>query len=290
MEHSTLMQLQFLGTSASEGYPDAFCDCDNCQRARVLGGFNLRKRSSVLIDGELLIDLGPDLMAASMQHNVSLAQIRYCLQTHEHSDHLDPSHFHSRSAYCGVYGNPRLHYYASIGALARIAGSMSRVLTVADLFTFEISDRFNLTICCIEPFQKIEIGPYQVFSMAANHAPETTAMLYLIERDGRTLFYGTDTGELPQSTWDALEAHGRPCNVVVLDHTFGMKGRSNGHMNHEQFLEQVDQFRSLGLLAADARIYATHLAHHSNPTHEELAAFAAKRGYIPAYDGLMVEV
>jgi phosphoribosyl 1,2-cyclic phosphate phosphodiesterase len=174
--------------------------------------------------------------------------------------------------------------------LTRIAGGLGRVLTVDNLFTSELSERLNLNIYCIEPFQQIEVGPYQVLSVAANHAPETTAMLYLIERDGRTLFYGTDTGEMPQATWDALEAHGWPCDVVVLDHTFGMKGRSNGHMNHEQFMEQVDKFRSLGLLAADARIYATHLAHHSNPTHEELTTFAAERGYIPAYDGLVVEV
>ena len=32
------MNLTFLGTAASEGYPDAFCGCANCERARDLGG------------------------------------------------------------------------------------------------------------------------------------------------------------------------------------------------------------------------------------------------------------
>ena len=113
------MQLLFLGTSASEGYPNAFCACENCEAARKAGGPSLRKRSAALIDGELLIDMGPDLMAASLQHGVPLANVRYCLQTHEHSDHFDPSHFSSRSPACGVLDAPRLHYYASHNALAR---------------------------------------------------------------------------------------------------------------------------------------------------------------------------
>ena len=64
------MRAQFLGTAASEGYPNPFCDCANCQRARELGGSNLRKRCALLIDDELLIDLGPDLLASSQRHNI----------------------------------------------------------------------------------------------------------------------------------------------------------------------------------------------------------------------------
>jgi len=45
-------------------------------------------------------------------HGISLAGLRYCLQTHEHADHLDPSHFLSRSASSGVPDAPHLHFYA----------------------------------------------------------------------------------------------------------------------------------------------------------------------------------
>src|SRR3954453_17977139 len=115
------MHFIFLGTAASEGFPNAFCGCENCEKARQAGGPSLRKRSAALIDGELLIDFGPDLMAASMQHGVSLANVRYCVQTHEHSDHLDPGHFYSRSPACGVRNAQRLHYYATANALGRSA-------------------------------------------------------------------------------------------------------------------------------------------------------------------------
>jgi phosphoribosyl 1,2-cyclic phosphate phosphodiesterase len=46
------MRLTFLGTSAAEAYPNAFCGCSNCERARALGGPNLRKRSCALIEDD----------------------------------------------------------------------------------------------------------------------------------------------------------------------------------------------------------------------------------------------
>lgn len=284
------MRITFLGTAASEGFPNAFCHCENCEGARAAGGPSLRKRSSALINHDLLIDIGPDLMAAAQQHGLSLAQLHYCLQTHEHEDHLDPAHFVSRSAYCGVYGTPRLHYYASRGALQKAANELTHELPPAGFLDPVVGERLNLTVHPIEPFQHFTAGPYQVLSVKASHAPQLTAMLYVIEQAGRVLFYGTDTGELAEETWRALIDYGKPFNVVALDHTFGFQRRSNGHMNYEQFLEQVTRMHDEGLLAADVRIYAHHLGHHSHPPHPELAAFAAQHSYAIAYDGLTVEV
>jgi len=279
------MKLLFLGTSASEGFPNAFCDCENCTAARQAGGPSLRKRSSALINHDLLIDLGPDLMAAAQQHNVSLAQIEYCLQTHEHEDHLEPSHLGSRSVFCGVYGNPQLHWYASQGAIDKAASQFTRLLADA-----ETQEKLNLAIHPIGPFQRFTVGPYDVLSVKANHAAPLMTMLFVINQGDRTLFYGTDTSEMGEETWQALEEYGRSFNVVVFDHTFGFKGRSGGHMNAEQFLEQVTRLRQAKLLADDARIYATHLGHHSHPVHKELNAYARQHGYEVAYDGLVITV
>lgn len=282
------MRFVFLGTAASEGYPNAFCDCDNCEQARAAGGPSLRKRSSVLIDGDLILDLGPDLMAASMQHGISLAQLRYCVQTHEHADHLDASHLYSRSPHCGVHNAPCLAFYASQNALRKAA----RILRSDDpnfgLLDPSVSERLNLTAHAVEPFQHFMVGPYQFFSVKANHAPETTAMLYQIEHEGKVVFYGTDTGEIPPETWDALAEFGKPCDLIALDHTFGYKGRATTHMNTEQFLEQVARLREIGIATERTRIFATHIAHHSNPIHPELVGSAQQHGYEVAYDGLEI--
>jgi phosphoribosyl 1,2-cyclic phosphate phosphodiesterase len=287
------VRLRFLGTAASEGFPDAFCDCDNCRRARERGGKSLRRRSAALIDDELLIDFGPDLMAAALMDGLSLARIRYCLQTHEHSDHLDPSHFSSRSAGCSVYGNPRLKYYATRGAMAKAEKALGK-RAAKGLTDPEAADYFNLTAHVIEPFQTFDAGPYRVHSVKADHDPEhLVALLYLIEREGRCLFYATDTGELPEETWrhlDGLRRAGLQIHAVAMDHTFGMQDRVRGHMNWQQLTEQIARLREAGILADSARIFAHHLAHHSHPPHEELVEFAAERGYEVAYDGLVVEV
>ncbi|MDQ2787182.1 MAG: MBL fold metallo-hydrolase [Chloroflexota bacterium] len=284
------MHATFLGTAASEGYPDAFCACANCEQARALGGPSLRKRSSVLINDDLLIDLGPDLMAAAQMHGVPLANLRYCLQTHEHTDHLDPSHFLSRSQFSGVRDAPHLHFYATQGAIDSALRSVRTHQPVDALITSGKSETLNLSVHAIEPFQTFAVGPYRVSSVRAAHGQAIVAVLYVIERGGRSLFYGTDTGPLPETTWAVLRAGRHRFNVVVLDHTFGLKEQASGHLNREQFLEQIARMRDEGLLADNARIFAHHLAHHSNPVHPELVAIAGQDGYEIPYDGLTVAI
>lgn len=282
------MLLTFLGTAASEGYPNAFCACQNCRAARAEGGRSLRKRSAALIDDELLIDLGPDLMAASQAHSVPLDRIRYCLQTHEHADHLDPSHLLSRSAHCGVTTAPRLDLFASRAALTKMAAALGPYAPGGSLAGQQVEAQLNLRVQAVQPGQTFEAGPYHVTAVAAAHVPE--AMLFLIERAGRRLFYGTDTGPLPEEAWQVLARDPRPIQVVVLDHTFGTRDRARGHMNADQLLEQVERMRATGLADAETRVYAHHLGHHSNPPHQALSAAAAARGYGVAYDGLRVAV
>lgn len=279
------MRAQFLGTAASEGYPDAFCGCRNCRRAREVGGASLRCRSSLLIDDELLIDLGPDLLAASAKLGVALDHVAYCLQTHEHDDHLHPANFLSRSRFCGVQDAPHLHFYSTRGAQERARAGLGKR---ADLLVAGASGDLNLTLHAVEPFQTLAVGPYRVTAVPAAHDPSIVALLYIIERAGRSLFYATDTGPLPEATRAALRRWGGRFDTIIMDHTFGVGRRSDGHLNSEQFREELAHLRADGLLTDETRVYATHLAHHSNPGHEELVALAVGWGYAIAYDGLVI--
>lgn len=284
------MELTFLGTAASEGYPHMVCGCANCRRARDLGGPSLRKRSSALLDGHLLIDLGPDLVAAAQTHGLALTELRYGLQTHEHADHLDPSHFGSRSRDCGVGELPRFQFFATQGALDRVASAYAG-LPAGGLLDPAVGERWQLDAHVVGPCQRFAVGPYRVSSLPAAHDPRLVALLYVIERDGRTLFYGTDTGPLPDPAWAALRAWGLRFDVVALDHTMGLQeGEAAGHLTARQFRSQVARMREAGLLADGVRVYAHHFAHHSNPPHPELVALAAEHGYAVAHDGLTVTV
>ena len=283
------MDLTFLGTAASEGYPVAFCGCENCERARELGGVNLRNRSSAVVDGVLLLDLGPDIMAASLAHGIPLTQVRYCLLTHEHEDHLDASHLLSRSPFNDVL-SPRMELYATAGALARAATSIDHHLPPGGMLDPDVQHQLNLSVCPAAPGETFHAGPYRVTAVPAAHDSKIVPLLYAIEQGGRSLFYATDTGPLPETAWTVLSDWGGRFDAVVLDHTFGLKERSAGHNNADQFVETIDRLRAGGLLAAGCRIFAHHIGHHSNPDHESLSLFAAGRGYAVAHDGLTVRV
>jgi len=280
------MILTFLGTAAANAYPEAFCRCNNCEQARALGGPSLRKRSAALIDDDLLIDLGPDIMTASHQHARPLTGVRYCLQTHGHADHLDPSHFLSRSPGYGVVGAPRLHFYASPATLHLTAHLLERDCEPLGFLDPQMGERLNVEVHPIEAFQTVTLGRYRATAFPANHDPVVEPLLYAVEAKERSLFYGADTAALPEETWQGFHRRGLRFDLVILDHTYGLDKPGSDHLGARQFIEHVTRLREEGLLARDARILATHIAHDSNPVHPELVEFAAQHGYEIAYDGL----
>lgn len=285
------MILTFLGTSAANAFPEAFCRCDNCLKARELGGKSLRKRSAALINDDLLIDLGPDIHSAAALHRRPLSRVQYCLQTHAHADHLDPSHFMSRSPGFGVSGAPRLHFFASAGTAQRAAALLERNTSPLTLFDQEIGEKLNLKIHLVEPFQSFSAGDYQVTAFPANHDPSVDPLLYALSQGGHSIFYGTDTSVLSEEVWQGFHDRDLKFNLVILDHTYGPGDKgSSDHLNAEQFIEQFTRMEEEDLLADGARMLATHIAHETNPAFPELSAFANARGYEIAYDGLTIQM
>lgn len=282
------MKITFLGTAAANAFPEAFCKCSNCVKAREVGGKNLRKRSAALINNDLLIDLGPDIMAASQIHNIHLTNVRFCLQTHPHADHMDLSHLLSRSPGFGVVGAPRLHFYASSATLERAAQTFRRDLSGYGLFDPEAEEELNLNIHHIKPLEFFQVGAYQIMAFPANHAPGFGALLYAIQSDGRNIFYGTDTAVLFEETWQAIHENNMKFDLVVLDHTYGPEELGSDHLCAQQVSEYAERMREEGILKESGQVYATHIAHEGNPIHAELEVFAERNGYKIAYDGLVI--
>lgn len=283
------MRLTFLGTSAANAFPEAFCRCDHCQAARTEGGRSLRKRSSALVNDDLLIDLGPDIMVASQMHAIDLTGVRYCIQTHPHADHLDTSHLLSRSPGYGVVGAPRLHLNASQATLQKANETFTRDLSGMDLLDPAFEDDLNLKMHTIDPLQPTQVGPYRVIGFPANHAHGYGAFLYAIQDADGAIFYGTDTTVLLEETWQAFHRFGLHFDIVIFDHTYGPDEPASDHLNARELARHVQRMRDEKLLAENGLAFATHIAHEGNPPHEALAAFAAQHGYEVAYDGLIVE-
>jgi phosphoribosyl 1,2-cyclic phosphate phosphodiesterase len=284
------MKITFLGTSGANAYPEAFCNCPNCEQARKEGGRSLRKRSSLLVNDDLLIDLGPDIMPAAQIHGAPLTNVRYCIQTHPHADHLDVSHFISRSPILGVKNAPRLHFYASEETLTFANEAFIHNVWDKGLLTAEQQEVLNCKCLPLLLYHPEKIGNYTVTAFRANHAPGLGAYLYAIETDNHTIFYGSDTGVFFEETWQKMHEMNLQYDVVILEHTMGLKAKSDFHLNAQQVVAHINRMKSEGLMKENTLAYATHIAHDANPSYSELVQYASQFGYKIAYDGLRLEL
>ena len=284
------MRLTFLGTAAANAFPEPFCSCANCNQARRMGGKSLRRRSAALVDSCLLIDLGPDILSAANAYGINLTRVEYCLQTHAHADHLDPSHFLSRSPGFGVVGAPRLNFYASKKSIHRLASDLTREFAPDSLIDKVVQDRLNIHLHPIEAAAMITIGSYQVMAFPANHDSQVDPLIFGIRSAGRSLLYATDTAQFPDDVWILFEKMCWCFDLVVLDHTYGPDQSESDHLNADQVVAHMERMRKGGWLHPKGRVFATHIAHEGNPAHPQLVAYAHNRGYAIAYDGLTVQV
>ncbi len=277
------MELLYLGTGAAEGYPALFCRCEHCVQARRLGGRDLRRRTSALIDGELLIDVGPDLLAAAHTNALDLNAVRWVLQTHQHSDHLLESNFTFRGP--GFAGTPPEPW--------ELCGSGKTVETIrgyGDLPAIRVTPR------SVSAFESFQLGPYAVTALLARHDMAIDPLFYAIRREGKALLWGNDTGPFFEETWQALQQLGEQgvrFDVACIEATMGIRPMPNdappwGHMNLEQCGQHHRQLAERGLLVEGARLFAQHFSHISTPLHAEVEQILQPYGVAPAYDGLTV--
>lgn len=282
------MKITFLGTAAATSYPLAFCRCEYCNQARELGGKDYRKRSSIIINNDLLIDMGPDIITASCLYNKPITDIRYCLQTHSHSDHFDPSHLTTRVPdYMGI-NTPPLQLFGSEATLQKMSEMIANEGYISNLLNIDEQKRLNLDIVSVQKHQSFIVGRYLVTAFPANHDCSVDSFLYSITEKDFSVFYGTDTDILPEETWHGFHQKELRFNAVILDHTYGPNIFGGGHLNANKFIEHIQRMKAENLLADNARILATHLSHEGNPPYAVLSEYAAQYGYEIAYDGLVI--
>lgn len=274
------MEILFLGTAAAEGYPAIFCRCANCEAARELGGRNLRRRSAALIDGVLLIDCGPDLLAAAHAYGLRLDRVRYLIQTHAHDDHLYLPNLAYRAP--GFAGSEldHLEIYGTAPSLERIGRQADRL------------ERLNVSVHPVTSFQTFQAGPYTVTALRARHDISIEPVIYVIRKGSAALLYGTDTGPFWPETWDALDALGRTgvrLGAVILEATRGVlpsPEQPGGHMNLVECVAHYAELTRRGLVLPGAPALAHHFSHNGVPPHDELVRILAPHGMQPSYDGL----
>ena len=286
------MNLTFLGTAAAPSMPIPFCTCMVCSAARRIGGKNLRSRSSLVINDDLLVDIGPDIATASFQHEISLAGIGLCLQTHPHADHLDIGFILARHAEYGTTVSGDLLLGGSDETLHAIDALVRQQSAYGSIFDSETQSALKLKTLSLAPFEAYSLGNYLVTGYPANHGDDQGFFLYSILQGDQAVFYGTDTSVLTEEVWDNLQRARIRYDAVILDHTYGIgfESRPADHLASKDVAAHADRFRECGLLKDGGVVYATHLSHEGNREHDELDAYASEHGYRVAYDGLRLQL
>jgi phosphoribosyl 1,2-cyclic phosphate phosphodiesterase len=271
------MRLIFLGTAAAEGYPGVFCSCEYCSQACLLGGKNLRFRSALLVNQDLLIDFGPDIQASALRYSQSLWGVTTGLVTHAHSDHFYLGNFMMRAdAFTGKLPPPTLHLYGSLD----VAGILNE--------SFPEQAVVHVEVHTVRAFESWQSGDYSITAYRAFHAVDSLeALFYSLDDGNHAILYATDTGSFPEDTRQALV--GRSFDVIILEETMG-DGNYEQHLGFDTFLEQVDWIRTAGLLRPGGRVVATHFSHSGNPLHDDLEAILNPHDVEVAYDGMEIHL
>lgn len=273
------MKIQFLGTAAAEGIPALFCECDICQAARKKGGRNLRTRSQALIDHKILIDFPADTLFHLYKNHLDISQIRYLLITHSHADHLYPADLENRKqGYAYLTPESKLSVYGA-KATYDILNEM-----IASSRSFD-----RLAITEVHPFEAFMLEDYRITPLEANHSPQTSPVIYLIQKGEKAMLYGHDSGFFSDVTVAALSSVGRPLSLISLDCTFGkVPGWYHHHMGFDTNLEQIAKLRALGIIDDKTKIIVNHFTHNGLANYDDMVELATPYGIQVAYDGMKV--
>ena len=139
-------------------------------------------------------------------------------------------------------------------------------------------------------FKSVRVGDHIVTPLPARHADQEQAFLFLIERQGKTLFYGNDTGYFDETIDDYLAVENKHIDFLSLDCTKGDTQLAyTTHMSMTEGRRIADRFLARGIIDETTQLYFTHFSHGCGMIHDELEQAAKKYGFLVTHDGLEVE-
>lgn len=262
------MIIEFLGTGAADWHID-----------RREQEPDFRRFSSALIDGTILIDPGPHIYDYITCENKPdlFRNVKAILLTHSHGDHYNITNLlrlHEETG-CELFATPNVHY--------RAWGKP------------ELMERLNaVPHCKIGAGDAFRVAGYNILALPANHNANNPhgeqCLHYIIEKDGKSLFYGLDGGWVTCHEWD--EICRRRIDLFVFDGTVGYI-KDDYRIGSHTGLYMVELLRdAINGLYRDStpKIMISHLARTLHAPRAQTEEMLIPKGIIPAYDGDVVEI
>ena len=259
------MEIRFIGTGAHDYSPLL----DTVYKNQL--DTNARRSSSALIDEHLLIDCGDHTIESLQIQGISLDDINVLLLTHLHEDHYCPENI-KRIANAA---KRKLKVYACKAAIRKLK-------TDLDGANVEIH---GLTYC---KNKKMQSGMV-VTAVPANHT--CYPCHYLLEHEGKRIYYGTDGAWIMYDTFRFLLD--KKLDVMILDATVGdYEGdfRVAEHNSIPMIRLMMKTFYNMGFCHENTRVILSHIAPSLHKAHDETSEELQKDNFDLAYDGLVISV
>lgn len=261
-----------------------------------MGGRNIRRTSSIHFAENCLIDFPTEIFSQAERFGIDLIQSRLLLVTHSHEDHFYPHFMHWRY---------RAKEAEKMTEVERFLKGMPRQQDLPVLHIFGNSSTYNRLIsnldnvpiedCAIEftipeLYREYECGGVRFIPMAASHIDRGSelGLIYIVEAEGKTFLYATDSGPYTEKTRECIAAH--KYDAVIMEQTFGYAKKGNFHMDWKHAMEAADFFERKNVWKNSPRIYWTHMSPHRTPPHEDLEKLLTDTDILPAYDGMKIEL
>ncbi len=268
------MNIRLLGTGAADGIPGFFGDDAVSRYARANGGKDIRSRSAALIDGTLKIDFPPDTLNQIQRDSVDPLDWTGLVFTHS-----DDDHFAVNELQYALFPFTDLdHLPYTIFANWQICS--------------EIRERYPdwpIELVETRSFVSFEHESYRITPVRATHIDEEDCQNLIIEKEGQSLLYATDTGIWPARTFKFLADY--RLDLLVIECTNGFSDSSyKGHLNIEGVIHTVNELRNLGTLSETSKVVTTHHGRNGNARHCDLERVFAQHSIEPGFDGMVIEI
>ena len=247
----------------------------------------------MVIDEELLIDIGPSCFDNAARFGVNLSKLKTLLVTHPHEDHLYPQHLRWRNTDESLlpltyvekmrHGGPR---FTDIPQL-NIYGNSFVMETLRK--SLDDMEELKINLHEIKEGKEEKTDGYRILPVRGNHGSQRGfSHSYIIQKDGKTVLYALDSGSYDEDQFALIQEY--QYDAVIMEGTTGLNEQYGGHMCLVNNIRIRERLKENKCLRENSRFLLTHLSPHWCPPHDWYESIVASEGLELAYDGLQIEI